>query len=72
MKLGRTEAKPPVSIEDRINALRAEIDAFIDERVTKEAKECPGVPVGVLRNLLTARAGECQCKAYLNLTENQT
>lgn len=38
---------------DRIKALHADIDAFIDARVAQEAKACPGV-----------RAGGCQCRAY--------
>jgi hypothetical protein len=39
---------PP--LEERIEKLRAEIDAFIDARVAKEAKECPGIPSPVLRS----------------------
>jgi hypothetical protein len=42
--------------------LRAEIDAFIDELVEKDAGY--GVPRQVLRNTLT-RGSECQCRTYL-------
>jgi hypothetical protein len=56
-------------LEERIQTIRAEIDAFIDAQVEAERKACPGVPPGVLRDLITARAGACQCAVYLNLTK---
>jgi hypothetical protein len=31
------------------------------------AKESPGVPLGVIRNLLTARAPACPCAQYLEI-----
>jgi phage terminase large subunit len=37
------------------------IDAIIDARAEAVAKESPGVPLGVIRNLLTARAPACRC-----------
>jgi hypothetical protein len=58
---------PP--LEERIEKLRAEIDAFIDARVAKEAKECPGIPSPVLRQMATARAAGCQCSQYLALKQ---
>jgi hypothetical protein len=57
--------QPP--LKERIEALRAEIDAFIDALAEKDAGL--GVPVGVLRNLLTARSGGCECRAYLQNVE---
>ena len=54
-------------LEQRIEELRAEIDAIIDARVEKIAGESPGVPAGVIRNLLTARAPSCRCAQYLAL-----
>jgi hypothetical protein len=54
-------------LEDRIRAIQAEIDAIIDAKVEAEAKQCPGVPVGVLRNLITAKGGGCQCRQYLEI-----
>ncbi|VIO77395.1 hypothetical protein [Bradyrhizobium ivorense] len=62
MKPTRT---PP--LERRISELRAEIDAIIDARAQAVAKESPGVPIGVIRNLLTARAPACPCSQYLQL-----
>jgi hypothetical protein len=57
------------SLEDRINVLRAEIDIFIDRRTAQMKKQCPGVPDGVLRSLLVARAPGCQCMAYLHILD---
>ncbi len=55
------------TLEERIKDVRAEIDRIIDARVEKIAKQSPGVPSGVIRNLLTTRARECQCAQYLEL-----
>jgi hypothetical protein len=57
---------PP--LEDRINRIRADIEAIIDARAEAVAKESPGVPLGVIRNLLTARAPACPCSQYLEIT----
>jgi len=46
-------------LEDRIRQLRTEIDAVIDARARAVAKESPGVPLGVIRNLLTAQSPTC-------------
>jgi hypothetical protein len=56
-----------VSLEDRIQQLRADIEAIISAKVEAIAKESPGVPIGVIRNLLTARAPACLCVQYLEL-----
>lgn len=57
------EAPALAPLNERIAALRAEIDAFIDALAEKE--KCAGVPLQVTRNLLTARGGACQCRQYL-------
>ncbi|MCK1393639.1 hypothetical protein IVB29_23145 [Bradyrhizobium sp. 1] len=54
-------------IEERIEELRAEIDGIIDARVDRIASENPGVPAGVIRNLLTARVPSCRCAQYIEL-----
>jgi phytoene/squalene synthetase len=59
-----TPNKPP--LKDRI----AEIDAYIDELVEKDAG-C-GIPRPVLRNMLTGRAGDCQRRQYLIQTRELT
>jgi hypothetical protein len=55
----------PLMLEARIQKIRAEINAIIDARAEIVARESPGVPVGVIRNLLTARAPACPCAQYL-------
>jgi len=54
-------------LEDRIKDLRNEIDAIISSRVEDVARQSPGVPTGVVRHLLTARAPGCACAQYLDL-----
>ena len=57
------------SLEDRIRQIRAEVEALIDARASAIAKQTPGVPAGVVRNLLTARTPACPCAQYLALNE---
>jgi hypothetical protein len=59
---------PAVPLEARIRQIRADIEAIIDARVKLVAGESPGVPSGVIRNLLTARAPACPCAQYLDLS----
>ncbi|WP_298243726.1 hypothetical protein [uncultured Bradyrhizobium sp.] len=67
-----TKPQRTTRIEDRIEELRAEIDGIIDARVARIASESPGVPAGVIRNLLTARAPSCRCDQYIALCGNET
>ena len=55
------------ALEDRIRQIRADIDAIIDARAEAVARENPGVPSGVIRNLLTAHAPACRCAQYLEI-----
>lgn len=55
------------ALEQKIRQLRADIDALIDARAKAVARESPGVPIGVIRNMLTARAPACACAQYLDL-----
>jgi hypothetical protein len=59
------------TLEERIRLVRADIQAVIDERVDAVAKESPGVPPGVIRNLLTARAPACPCAQYLEMNTKE-
>ena len=59
---------PP--LEDRIKQIRADIDAIIDAQAEAVAKQSPGVPLGVIRNLLTARAPACPCSQYLEISDD--
>jgi phage terminase large subunit len=43
------------------------IEAIIDARAEAVAKENPGVPTSVIRNLLIARAPACPCAQYLEI-----
>jgi hypothetical protein len=56
---------PP--LEDRIRATQAEAKAEIDAMAEAEAKLCPGVPLGVLRNLMTK--GRSDIEAFLAIKE---
>jgi hypothetical protein len=55
------------TLEERIRDIRGEIEGLIDARAEAVASESPGVPIGVVRNLLTARAPACPCAQYLEL-----
>jgi hypothetical protein len=55
------------SLEDRVRAFRDELDAVLDAKAEALKAETPGVPLQVLRNILTNRAFGCQCQAILNL-----
>lgn len=55
------------SLEERIRRIRAEIEAIIDARAEAVAKASLGVPLGVIRSLLTARAPACPCAQYLEI-----
>ena len=59
----------PLSI-DRVKALHADIEAYIDRRVAEEAKACPGVPAVRIKHDLMGRAGGCVCRAYFLNPEN--
>jgi hypothetical protein len=60
------------NLEERIKAIRAEINSIIDQRVDTVSRDSPGVPTGVIRNLLTARAPACPCAQYLDLNHEST
>jgi hypothetical protein len=55
------------SLEQRIKQLRAEIDTIVDARAEAVARQSPGVPLEVIRNLLVARAPTCRCAQYLEI-----
>ena len=63
----------PVLDEARVEALRDEVNAFIDNRVQDLKRgyngnpPCEGVPETVLRNILTNRSDGCLCVAFLNI-----
>lgn len=62
-----TKSSSATALEQRIRQLRADIDALIDARAKAVARDSPGVPVGVIRNMLTARTPACPCAQYIDL-----
>ena len=56
-----------LTLDHRIRQIRAEIDTIIDAKAKAVARQSPGVPLDVIRNLLTARAGACPCAQYLEI-----
>jgi hypothetical protein len=65
------KAARATTLESRINEIRGDIETIIDARVDAVAKESPGVPKGVIRNLLTARAPGCPCTQYLEFDRKE-
>ena len=63
------KADRPPTLEVRIEGIRADIEKIIDACVEAVARDSPGVPKGVIRNLLTARAPSCACAQYLELKD---
>jgi hypothetical protein len=59
------------NLEERIKAIREEVNSIVEARVEAVARESPGVPAGVIRNLLTARAPSCPCAQYLELNREE-
>jgi hypothetical protein len=68
MKPERKTTLDHPTLEQRIREIRADIDAIIDARAEVVAKQSPGVPLGVIRGLLIARAPACPCAQYLEIT----
>jgi hypothetical protein len=60
----KKETQVSIPLEERLEALQAEIDVIIAELVDRRAAACPGVPRGIVENILVGRAGDCKCKAY--------
>ena len=56
--------KPELTIEERIKALRAEIDAVVAKYVDERAAMVPGVPRASVENSMLARAGGCRCEEH--------
>lgn len=67
MALLKSKTPQLEDLATRIAAIRAEADAFIEARAEALAAETPGVPLQVLRNIITNRSFSCQCQAVLNL-----
>ena len=55
------------ALAERLTQARAAAEAFIDARAAEMKKDFPTLPIGVLRQQLTARAFGCSCRAALNI-----
>lgn len=60
---------PRTPLDERIRQIRSDIDSIIEARAEAVAKHSPGVPVAVIRNLLTAHAPACRCAQYLDILD---
>ena len=67
MALPKSKTPPHEDLTSRIAAIRAEADAFLDAKAEELKAQTPGVPLEVLRNMITNRSFGCQCQAVLNL-----
>jgi hypothetical protein len=47
------------------------IDAIVDARADAVARQSPGVPLEVIRNLLVARAPAGRCAQYLEVVRSE-
>ena len=63
-----TEQPPEPTLADRVRAIRAEMDAWLERRVADE--QVPGVPPGVIRQLIVNRA-RCACDLVLRHEEER-
>jgi hypothetical protein len=52
---------PEETLEERIDALHAEIEELITARIKDEAAQAVGVPEIVVRQLFNSRWGTCRC-----------
>jgi hypothetical protein len=59
-------------LHERIAEIRAEADSYLDDKAKEVAKDCPGIPLGNIRNMITNRAPRgCECQAVLSLQEQK-
>ena len=69
MALLKSNPPKPVQLEDRIDALRAEIDAEINKRAGALKESMSGVPLATIRAILI-KNNPCQCAAYLHVLDS--
>jgi hypothetical protein len=60
---------PEKTLLERIGDIRAEADKWIDAEAAKVKEQNPGLPIAVIRNLLTNRSGNCQCAAVRRISD---
>jgi hypothetical protein len=67
----KTKARPASAqtLRERIEAIRAEIDAIIDAKVAGAKVEAPGVPEESIRSIEVR--GACPCQYYLRQSREE-
>jgi hypothetical protein len=58
----------PAPLAERVEQICAEAEAFIDEKAAADKAGNPLIPIGVLRQLITAR-DRCACQTVLRLSK---
>jgi hypothetical protein len=56
------------TLDERIAAIHADMEAIIEDRIAVEAASAVGVPRQVIRQMFDARYGRCLCRAYEQMT----
>lgn len=59
MALNRT---PP--LEERVQNIQADLNAWLDARAAEVKATCPGVPVEVIRMTIIGHNAGCPCNAF--------
>jgi hypothetical protein len=65
------KAAGSLSLKEQIERVQAEAEAFIDAKAEELNKTTPGVPLGVLRMMITNKAPGCACRAALAEMESE-
>jgi hypothetical protein len=70
----KAKKKKPVvlTLEERLEALQADIDAAVAQIVDEKAAACPGVPRGIVEQILVGRAHGCRCEQLKLINKGKT
>ena len=65
---------PPVkpasaTLAERIDAINAEVEALIQDRIAAEKAANPGIPEQSLRQMFDAKYGRCKCLAFKQFSD---
>jgi hypothetical protein len=63
---------PPLTLAERIRAIRDEVEALIQSRIAAEAAQCGGlVHAGTLRMMFDNKYGRCACRVHDQLCDEE-